>query len=239
MNNAAKKREHMIQERMRMLHVRGLSRRLAVELNRVAVEASALGPIDPVITAHEIRLERLLAVDYSRIFIDFSGRVAAMIGAKAKPQTYDAAVVRFTRKWSARKADDISKTTRKKIEAIIANAAIEDLGEVETGKRILEEVGGEMGSARAETIARTETHAASQDASFEMAQQAGVNLTKEWVAVADARTRETHVEANGQEVEMHERFEVGDDELLYPGDPSGMPEEVINCRCVCIYNPKR
>jgi hypothetical protein len=26
-------------------------------------------------------------------------------------------------------------------------------------------------------------------------------------------------------------FDVGPDQLMYPGDPTGLPENVINCRC--------
>ena len=34
---------------------------------------------------------------------------------------------------------------------------------------------------------------------------------------------------------MDEKFQVGDDVLAYPGDPSGSPEEVINCRCAISH----
>lgn len=51
---------------------------------------------------------------------------------------------------------------------------------------------------------------------------------KRWVAVMDERTRVSHASINGEVVEVEEPFSNG---LMYPGDPSGPPEEVYNCRC--------
>lgn len=61
-------------------------------------------------------------------------------------------------------------------------------------------------------------------------------LTKSWLATMDDRTRETHVEADGQEVPIDATFTVGEDQLDYPGDPEGSDAEVINCRCTVLYD---
>lgn len=58
--------------------------------------------------------------------------------------------------------------------------------------------------------------------------------TKVWVAHGDGSTRHSHREADGQEVELADRFLVGGSLLLYPGDPSGPPSETANCRCVLV-----
>jgi len=60
--------------------------------------------------------------------------------------------------------------------------------------------------------------------------------TKTWLATMDHRTRETHAQANGQEVPIDQPFSVGGQSLDYPGDPSGSDAEVINCRCTAIYS---
>ena len=52
--------------------------------------------------------------------------------------------------------------------------------------------------------------------------------SKRWVAVMDERTRVSHASINGEVVPVDEPFSNG---LMYPGDPSGPPEEVYNCRC--------
>jgi hypothetical protein len=59
----------------------------------------------------------------------------------------------------------------------------------------------------------------------------GEHLQKEWIATSDARTREDHIEAEGQRVELDEAFIVGDAELGFPADPDGPMEQVANCRC--------
>lgn len=57
---------------------------------------------------------------------------------------------------------------------------------------------------------------------------------KRWHSRRDDRTRATHAAAHGQRVPIGEGFVVGYDQLLFPGDPSGSPGEVRNCRCVVV-----
>ena len=56
----------------------------------------------------------------------------------------------------------------------------------------------------------------------------GAVLKKVWIATPDDRTRESHLEIDGEEVDVDEAFSNG---LMYPADPEGEPEEVYNCRC--------
>jgi hypothetical protein len=88
---------------------------------------------------------------------------------------------------------------------------------------------------RADAIARTETHGAANYGSNEAAKLTGLPLRREWLSAEDERTRETHKEADGQIVGQDEAFSVGGELLMYPGDPSGSPEETVNCRCTLGY----
>jgi len=95
--------------------------------------------------------------------------------------------------------------------------------------------------SQAELISRTTVVGGSNEMAFDQAGAAqdllGVPLTKAWLATtSDERTRPSHAEADGQEVGLDEPFQVGDDELMYPGDPDGSPEEVANCRCSCTFS---
>lgn len=54
----------------------------------------------------------------------------------------------------------------------------------------------------------------------------------EWVTMEDEDVRALHVPLNGVQVPVGERFQVGESELRYPGEPIGPPEVWINCRCL-------
>ena len=101
--------------------------------------------------------------------------------------------------------------------------------------RVLNVTGSENWRNRAQVIAVTEVNGALNAGWFAgaVAQQTqlGQPLAKKWIATHDTHTRSTHREADGQTVPLLSPFIVGNSALLYPGDKSGPPEEVINCRC--------
>jgi uncharacterized protein with gpF-like domain len=93
-------------------------------------------------------------------------------------------------------------------------------------------------SIRAERIFRTENmrvfnlaHHSQQQAMSGMFP----GLLKRWLATGDSRTRDTHLEAHirysNNPIPADEPFVVGGEELMYPLDPAGSPENTINCRC--------
>lgn len=60
----------------------------------------------------------------------------------------------------------------------------------------------------------------------------GVVMSKVWIATPDNRVRDWHLSMDGQERDVDEPFIDGHgEELDYPGDPSGSPKTVYNCRC--------
>lgn len=69
--------------------------------------------------------------------------------------------------------------------------------------------------------------------SYAKAEADGIILQKEWLSSNDGRTRHTHLPKSqggvgGEIVDYDEPFSNG---LMYPGDGSGDPAEVYNCRC--------
>lgn len=58
---------------------------------------------------------------------------------------------------------------------------------------------------------------------------------KMWVSQRDGKVRHTHRLADGQTVPIKAYFAVGNSRLLYPTDPDGEPEEIVNCRCHLKY----
>lgn len=89
---------------------------------------------------------------------------------------------------------------------------------------------------RARTVARTESHAAVMAGAYagavrEAEARGDVAPFKVWISTRDSRTRPTHVEADGQRTLLTSSFMVGGAQLLYPGDPRGPADTVIQCRC--------
>lgn len=67
--------------------------------------------------------------------------------------------------------------------------------------------------------------------SYNELNEQGVVQKKKWIATPDDRTRESHLEIDGEEVDIGDKFTNG---LDFPGDPSGDPSEVYNCRCTMV-----
>lgn len=90
--------------------------------------------------------------------------------------------------------------------------------------------------ARAETIARTEVHAAANHGSLVAAHEVAIPLYKIWIAMPGAR--EAHAAASGQRRTLGQAFRVGGWPLMYPGDSTlGCPPDmVVNCRCVLSFS---
>lgn len=120
---------------------------------------------------------------------------------------------------------------------LIASGVGEGLSGAEVAKSIRTQI-PTISAIRAETISRTEVHAAANYANQSAAEATELEMEREWIAFIDGREREAHREANGQRVGMNDDFVVDGESLNYPGDPSGSAGNVINCRCVVGYIPK-
>ena len=132
----------------------------------------------------------------------------------------------------------VTDTTIEMIRSAIADGEEEGLAVNSISKRIVGETGGAIARNRAYTIAITETHSAASYASQEAAKATGLELRKQWISTEDGRTRQSHLEADGQTRKMSEKYIVGTSRLEYPGDPSGDPSETVRCRCIEIYLEK-
>ncbi len=107
----------------------------------------------------------------------------------------------------------------------------------ELAKRIRDAFNG-ISKERSRTIALTETSAAYGEGRDEAMREAGVPK-KAWLTSGNDNVRPTHLEAGREYSEenaipIDEPFIVGGEALMYPGDDSGSPEEVINCHCISL-----
>lgn len=90
--------------------------------------------------------------------------------------------------------------------------------------------------SRARTIVRTEAGRVQEQANFDAANKAkaaGADVVKQWSAVLDGKTRDTHRELDHQIREMDKPFEIEGKKAMYPHD-FGDPAEDCNCRCTLL-----
>ena len=84
---------------------------------------------------------------------------------------------------------------------------------------------------RTERIVRTEVNRASNWGALEGTKSLGVAMNKVWLSAFANESRDEHMAADGQKVDLYEPFEVWGEPLQYPGDPAGRAENTINCLC--------
>lgn len=87
------------------------------------------------------------------------------------------------------------------------------------------------GAIRNARTAVTGAQNAGRQASYNRAKEMGLPLRKRWIATKDNRTRHAHAMLDGQTVALDAPFKIDGQELMFPGDPTGRPNLVWNCRC--------
>lgn len=98
---------------------------------------------------------------------------------------------------------------------------------------------------RAENISRTETisaaNAGTREGAMSAVDELGIEMKRFWISTFDGRVREAHDTSLPQNAHlaepraMEEPYIVDGEALQFPGDPSGSPGNVIQCRCVEGY----
>ena len=106
----------------------------------------------------------------------------------------------------------------------------ESMDKIAKRLRNVQEMNKTQAIRSARTIVTGAENKGRQD-SYARAEADGIILQKEWLATNDGRTRHSHAMLDGAIVDQDKKFENG---LMYPGDPSGRPEEVYNCRCTLV-----
>lgn len=160
---------------------------------------------------------------------------APLIALEKIFNVFDKAVQKFISTTVAKKVVGITQTTEKKLRSLIKKS--------EAAGESIEQIAAKIDTLyldqiipnRSEVIARTEVIGASNAGNAYAADQTGLNLEKSWLSTRDERTRESHDTVDGQKKPKHEHYDVGKAKLMFPGDPEGPAEEVIQCRCTETY----
>lgn len=185
--------------------------------------------------------KRLGMAHYAKTIKDFSEFTREQIvGSKSVKQNFSHRVSMYILARGLENSKQVTNTTIKKARNVIIVGQQNGDSTTQIAKDLDDEIGENDADFRADVIARTEVHDAATYAMQETAEdiqlETGAEMTREWVSVEDERTRESHAAADGQEVGMDEPFDVDDEQIDRPGDPSGSPENIINCRCVVAYH---
>lgn len=144
---------------------------------------------------------------------------------------------------SASQITEIADTTRLNVMRIIKAAHDDGLSIPATAKAIQAGM-ADASVARATLIARTELVGAVNGGSLAATQivseETGDAYDKVWLTAPGAQypRHELYEGLDGQTTSLDGLFQVGEDELQFPGDPSGSPDEVCNCRCTMVYEDR-
>jgi len=248
-SEAGKQRELQRLLRLGLKFERALSKKLTAVINKqYARQAGYLnrGIIDVglAVTSYRSEMEEIMEKHYLAVghtygqeAIDQAKSIRGVLITKKPSSDFADAIKWWAKHWAAEKIKDINSVTKSKLKRIITNGAEAGLDFQSLAKKVLS-TGKIQNPVRAEKIARTETHTASVYATHEGMVATGLVLNKEWVAMNDDRTRDTHKEAHGQTVPINGFYKVGGEIMARPGDPTASPENIINCRCVELYKTK-
>ena len=131
------------------------------------------------------------------------------------------------------KKGELKKWNQRQIQSVMLQGILQGKPVQKIAKDLAVTV-GEKNMKSAIRNARTMTTGAENAGrldSYKRAEGLGIKMQKQWSAIHDDRTRESHSELDGVSVPIDEEFPNG---CKYPGDPDGDPEEVYNCRCTLV-----
>lgn len=136
--------------------------------------------------------------------------------------------------WTIIRGGKIAETTLNTVLDVVASSAAEGMSVADIAKSIRDIF--DTSTYRSTLISRTEVVGYHNFAHTKAAEQSEVVDSKMWVSSGDDRVRPTHLDIDGTEVSLDEKFQVGNSSLDFPGDPNGDPEEIVQCRCALAYN---
>lgn len=234
---AEQRLQSLLLDRLSMQFQRRIAREIARAMHQCAADPTNSVHLALVEGEHERRLFRLVS---NLHMLSARGMLSHLLGVEKADMAAPALANRIMELFAAEYGSElitgiISRSTINGIKQIVGNGIVEGLSEQEVA-RAIRSIAPSKSASRAQTIARTETHAAANWTAHETALATGIEMQREWVSAQNERTRASHAEADGQRRGMDEPFEVGDALLMYPGEYQGMyPHETINCRCAVVY----
>lgn len=146
-------------------------------------------------------------------------------------------------------ASQILETSRTQVRDLMTGGLASGESADAVYRTLLEKIPS-LSETRGILISRTEIHAATQFAAWQLARRSSIPLVKVWSSVSDERTRDfgelgkisafNHRTMDGVRADLNDVFLVpriigGYEALMFPGDPRGSASNIINCRCIQLY----
>lgn len=132
---------------------------------------------------------------------------------------------------------ELKRWNQQQIQSVMTQGLLQGESVQKISKRLATTV-GERNAYSHYRAARTMTTSAENAGrinSFKRAEDMGIEVKKQWLAVHDGRTRRSHRHFDGMAIPLDEEFAPN---LMYPADPEAPPEEVYNCRCTLVASFK-
>lgn len=244
-NQAARQRERLLFEREITIAARSARRQLRVEINRVSGEAGNLyrdgvrsGIAADLLPDHQKNIRKILQGLYIRSMEIGSDRLLRSaksmmrFNLETKADVYQLALDQWLAEILPLRVQQITLYSKNRI----LMAVEQGIAAGESPRKIASRLRKSgIGRVRAERIARTESLASASASQHKTAQQINPEFKKRWVATLDSRTRDTHDSADGQTRGMQLDFNIGGSKMQYPRDVGAPAKEVVNCRCVVVY----
>lgn len=137
--------------------------------------------------------------------------------------------------WGNRSAKNISRLIQQTRDEV-TQGIIQGKSYAQTSKILSDKLS--IGASKAIRIVRTESGRAVSQARKEVfesikdnSNETGIEVAREWISVSDDRTRDSHIEMEGQQADENDQFTLPNGTKTDGPRLSGIAEEDINCRC--------
>lgn len=217
-------------------------------------EENGLGPalliLDSLVPSKPIEdvLYRIYVVEGKRQVVREQAELNRLYGSEVKSggAQYQTKALRFLRSWIDRITSFFTTDGFKEVTAITettrdwlrgkAQKGVEEQYTIRQIRETMRFEAEEINAKRANVIARTEVVSSLGNANFVAAMSSNIRFTKQWVSAYDDRTRQSHVNMQGEIQLLEQPYSNGG---MYPGDPALEAAERIQCRCASVYIPLR
>jgi len=185
---------------------------------------------DIIIDGLKDNFEETLTASMMAVIEDFSTKPKS----KDLPSLFSRVLMNWIKNHAAESVLTILETQKGEMRDLIAKA-LEQENTISSITKSISKFYSDNALFFAERVARTETSTAAGKGQFVAAQAQGARY-KAWMSARDGRVREEHAildsDSHYQHIPIDQPYPNGMDHV---GDPSGGPENIINCRCIDHY----